>query len=87
MHQKGYINHLSRKVLFIPFCFIFLIIIKKSYYYWFNGDQLLKKAYDKYHNKGGKEKAALCYQKNKEIIKKREKDRHRSMTDIERNEK
>ena len=34
-----------------------------SYYYWFNGEELLKKAHDKYHNKGGKEKATLYYQK------------------------
>ena len=54
--------------------------------YWFNKEKLLKKAYGKYHNKGGKEKAALYYQKKKETIKKREKDRYRSMTDIERND-
>ena len=58
-----------------------------SYYYWFNREELLKKAYDKYHTKGDKEKAVLHYQKNKEMIKKIEKDRYRSMTDIERNEK
>ena len=58
-----------------------------SYHYWFNREELLKKACDKYHNKGGKEKAALYYQKNKEMIKKREKDRYRSMTVIERNAK
>ena len=58
-----------------------------SCYYWFNRKYLLKKAHDKYHNKGGKEKVALYYQKNKEAFKKREKDRYRSMTDIERNEK
>ena len=57
-----------------------------SYYYSFNRKDLLKIAYDKYHNKGGKEKAALYYQKNKETIKNREKDSYRSMTDIERNE-
>ena len=34
-----------------------------SYYHWFNRKDLLKKAHDKYHNKGGKEKVALCYQK------------------------
>ena len=58
-----------------------------SYYYWFNRKELLEKAYDKYHNKGGKEKAAKYYKKNKETIKKRKKDRYRSMTDIERNQK
>ena len=34
-----------------------------SYCYWFNKNDLLKKTHDKYHNKGGKEKAALYYQK------------------------
>ena len=58
-----------------------------SYYYWFNRKDLLRKAHDKYHNKGGKEKAALSYQKSKETIKKREKNRYTSMTDIEGNEK
>ena len=41
-----------------------------GYYYWFNRKELLKIAHDKYHNKGGKEKAAEYYQKNKEMIKK-----------------
>ena len=58
-----------------------------SYYCWFNRKDLLEKAHDKYLNKGGKEKAALHYHKNKEIIKKREKDRYTLMTDTERNEK
>ena len=44
-----------------------------SYYYWFNRKYSLKKAYGKYHNNGGKEKAALYYQKNKEMIKKERK--------------
>ena len=51
-----------------------------SYYYWFNRKELLKKL-------RCKEIAALYYQKNKETIKKREADRYRSTTDIERNEK
>ena len=32
----------------------------------------LEKAYDKYHNKGGKERAKKYYQENKEEIKKKE---------------
>ena len=47
--------------------------------------ELLKKAYDKYHNKGGKENAAEYYQKNKETIKKREKDKHSMMGIEEKN--
>ena len=38
-------------------------------YYEDNRGKLLKKAHDKYHNGGDKEKAALYYQKNKEMIK------------------
>ena len=34
-----------------------------SYYYWFNRKELLRKVHEKYHNKDGKEKAALYYQK------------------------
>ena len=33
---------------------------------------LLEKAYDKYHKKGGKERAKKYYQENKEEIKTRE---------------
>ena len=38
-------------------------------YHWFNRQELLKKAKEKYNNKGGKEKAAKYYQDNKEVIK------------------
>ena len=30
-------------------------------YYWFNREKLLKKAWDKYHNKGEKQKATEYY--------------------------
>ena len=42
-------------------------------YYWFNREELLKKAKEKYQNKGGKEKAAKYYQDNKEVIKEKAK--------------
>ena len=38
-------------------------------YYWFNGQELLQKAKDKYHNFGGKEKAAEYYLENKDVLK------------------
>ena len=41
-----------------------------SYYYWNNREEFLKKAHDKYHNKGGKEIAKRYYKENKEEIKK-----------------
>ena len=37
-------------------------------YYWFNRQELQKKAKEKYDN-GGKEKAAKYYQANKDVIK------------------
>ena len=40
-------------------------------YYQDNKVKLLKKAYDKYHNGGGKERVAKYHQKNKETIKER----------------
>ena len=46
-----------------------------SSYYWLNGKDLFKKAHDKYHNGGDKDKAAKYCEKNKGMIKRRE--RHR----------
>ena len=34
--------------------------------YWFNREKLLKNAWDKYHNNGGKEKTAKYYAANQE---------------------
>ena len=58
-----------------------------SDYYWFNRKKLLKKTHDKYPNKGDKEKAALYYQKNKEVIKKGERDKYKMMSREDRDEK
>ena len=52
-----------------------------NYYYWFNRKELLKKAQDKYH------KSCFVLSEKQRNNKKREKERYRSMTDIERNEK
>ena len=41
-------------------------------YYWKNREGLLKKAHEKYHNKGVKERVKRYYQENKEYIKKKE---------------
>ena len=37
-------------------------------YYWFSRENLLKNTRDKYHSKGGKEKAAEYYRKNSDLI-------------------
>ena len=42
----------------------FFVHIKMSYY-WFNRQELLQKAKDKYHICGGKEEAAKCFTDNK----------------------
>ena len=46
-------------------------------YYWFNREEILQK----YHNEGGKEKAAKYYQKNKDILKERAKNRYRNLSE------
>ena len=38
-------------------------------YYWFNKEKLLKNAWNKYHNNGGKQKVAEYYKKNADVIK------------------
>ena len=40
-------------------------------YYWFNRETLLKNTWDKYHSKGGKQKAAKYYAANQETCQKR----------------
>ena len=42
-------------------------------YYWFNRQELLEKAKEKYNN-GSKEKAAKYYRDNKDVIKEKERD-------------
>ena len=56
-----------------------------SSYYWQNREELLKNAHDKYHNKGGKERAKKYYQENQEAIKKKERQKYRFMPEDEKN--
>ena len=44
-------------------------------YYWFNRQQILQKAKEKY----SKEKAAEYYEKNKEAIKEKSKERYKNL--------
>ena len=41
---------------------------------------MLKKAHEKYHKEGGKEKAASYYQINKDVIKKRAKEKYQNLS-------
>ena len=55
-------------------------------YYNKNREILLKKAYGKYHNKGGKKRAAKYYLEKKEEIKKKERNKYKNMSEDEKNE-
>ena len=56
-------------------------------YYQKNREKFLKKAHEKYHNDGGKEKATKYYGENKEEIKKRERERYRKLDRFEKKDK
>ena len=43
-------------------------------YYWFNKQELLEKAKEKYHSNGGKEQAAKYYLDNKDVLKEKAKN-------------
>ena len=53
-------------------------------YHWENREELLKKPHDKYHNKGGKQRAKKYYQANKEEIKKKERLKYWFMSEDEK---
>ena len=53
-------------------------------YCWFNREELLKKAIEKYQNKGGKEKASKYYQDNKEAIKEKARNKYKNFTEEEK---
>ena len=65
--------------------FIFNVNIKMSYY-WFNKQEILQKAKEKYDN-GGKEKAAEYYQANRDVIKQKANERYRNLSGEEKEAK
>ena len=52
---------------------IYFIVHLRMSYYHFNRKELLQKAKDRFHNCGGKQKAAKYQIENKEVIKKSKK--------------
>ena len=56
-------------------------------YYWFNREEVLQKAEEKYHNYGGKEKAAEYYQKNKGVLKEKAKNKYKNLSEKEKEAK
>ena len=77
---------------FFYFCFVkqrlfyFFIGIKLSYY-WLNRQESLQKAEGKYHNCGGKEKAAKYYHNNKYVTKEKAKNKYKNLTKKEKEAK
>ena len=53
-------------------------------YYWFNRQELLKKAKEEYDNKGDKEKAAKYYEDNKGAIKEKARNKYKNLTEEEK---
>ena len=53
-------------------------------YYWFNKQELLKKAKEKYHNNGSKEKAPKYYLDNKDVLKGKAKNVYRNLSEEEK---
>ena len=56
-------------------------------YYWFNRKKLLKNAWDKYHNKGGKQKAAKYCAAKQEILREDARNKYRNLLEKEKNKK
>ena len=50
-------------------------------YYWFNREEVMQKAKEKYNNCGGKEKPAEYYRTNKDVLKKKAKNRYRDLSE------
>ena len=56
-------------------------------YYWFNREKVLKNAWDEYHNKGGKQKAAKYYAVNQKVLREDVRNKHRNLSEKENNKK
>ena len=56
-------------------------------YYWFNKEKLLKNAWDKYHDKGGKQKTANYYAANEEVLKEDARNKYRNLSEKANNKK
>ena len=56
-------------------------------YYQFNRQELVQVAKDKYHNYGGKEKAAEYYLENKEVLTGKAQNNYRNLLEEEKEAK
>ena len=65
--------------------FLFFVNIKLNYY-WFNKQELLQKAKEKYDN-DGKQKAAKYYQGNNDVIKEKANSKYKNLKEEEKEAK
>ena len=63
------------------FVFLFFLHNTKMNYYWFNRQEILQKAKERY----SKEKAAEYYKQNKDAIKERSRNRYKNLSEDEEN--
>ena len=56
-------------------------------YYWFNREEVLQKAEEKYYNCGGKEKAAEYYQTNKVVLNENARNKYRNLSEKDKESK
>ena len=54
-------------------------------YYWFNREKLLKNTRDKYHNKGGKQKAVKHYAANQNVLREDARKKYRNVSEKNKN--
>ena len=56
-------------------------------YYWFNREKILKHVWDKYHSKGGKQKAYKYYAANQKVLREDARNKYRNLSEKEKNKK
>ena len=56
-------------------------------HYWFNRQELLEKAKDRYHDGGGKEKTVENYIANKDLQKEKANSKYRNLSEEEKESK
>ena len=56
-------------------------------HYWFNRQELLEKAKDRYHDRGGKEKTVEYYIANKDLQKEKANSKYRNLSEEEKESK
>ena len=65
-------------------CYDFFSVHIKMSQYWCNKEELSRKAKDRYHNCGGKEKYAKYYIENKGFLKENANNKHRNLSEEEK---